>query len=121
MNRKDIKNEVITQLKKEITKKVLKEIIDEYDFKQDITTPTEEFMYCVSQQFVVRILLRYALRLRLDVKNKIVRGLVSPDNLQHHCSTLIFCNYRIVKFDDLGHPKWNHFMQKEKDYAGKPN
>ena len=58
MNHKDIKNEVITQLKKEypnwksiprkmkkeIAGKVLKEVIAEYDFKQSITTPTEKLL-----------------------------------------------------------------------------
>ena len=63
MSRKDIKNEVITQLKKEypnwksvprkmkkeIAKKVLEEVVDEYDFKQDITTPTEKLLGIESQ------------------------------------------------------------------------
>ena len=58
MNHKDIKNEVITQLKKEypnwksiprkmkkeIAGKVMKEVIAEYDFKQSITTPTEKLL-----------------------------------------------------------------------------
>jgi len=58
MNHKDIKSEVITQLKKEypnwksiprkmkkqIADKVLNEVVDGYDFKQDITTPTEKLL-----------------------------------------------------------------------------
>ena len=58
MNHKDIKSEVITQLKKEypnwnsvprkikkqISDKVLKEVANGYDFKQDITTPTEKLL-----------------------------------------------------------------------------
>ena len=58
MYHKDIKSEVITQLKKEypnwksiprkmkkqIADKVLNEVVDGYDFKQDITTPTEKLL-----------------------------------------------------------------------------
>jgi len=58
MGCKDIKSEVITQLKKEypnwksvprkmkkkIAGKVLKEVVDEYDFKRDITTPTGKLL-----------------------------------------------------------------------------
>ncbi|MCD6292309.1 MAG: hypothetical protein J7M09_02495, partial [Deltaproteobacteria bacterium] len=58
MHHKDIKNEVITQLKnefpnwnripssikKEISRKVLKEVYADYDFKQDITTPAADLL-----------------------------------------------------------------------------
>ena len=58
MHHKHIKNEVIVQLKKEfpnwkkipkkmkkeIANKVLKEIVDEYDFKQEISTPIEKLL-----------------------------------------------------------------------------
>ena len=92
MNHKDIKSEVITQLKKEypnwkriprkikkqIAGKVLKEVVDGYDFKQDITTPTEKL---------------------LGIENQIpIKGIITLDKMAKYIEH-IHCD-RILKFSN---------------------
>jgi hypothetical protein len=92
MNHKDIKSEVITQLKneypnwksiprkmkKQIAGKVLKEVVDGYDFKQDITTPTEKL---------------------LGIENQIpIKGIITLDKMAKYIEH-IHCD-RILKFSN---------------------
>ena len=92
MHYKDIKNEVITQLKnefpnwgswpakikKEIARKVLEEVTTEYDFKQDITTPVEDL---------------------LGINNQLpTRGIINLDKMAEYIDE-ITCS-RIIKFSN---------------------
>ena len=89
MHHKNIKNEVITQLKnefpnwsrlprkikKEISRKVLKELAADYDFKHDITTPVEAL---------------------LGIKNQLpVNGIINLDEMAKYIDTIN--NSRIIK------------------------